>query len=144
MVEQPFGELRTRSPVAVRDSAHRGKLVATVPFMAFEVHDRGVVVTSDPGFLPRVRHLLTMVLEPVTRPIPFIMGDRIGRQAPDAWIMPWDGIAGANQGTRWCLTLKTSHGSARTFRFRSRRGLQVTLDELRAHGVAVDCTRHRS
>ena len=138
MAEQPLGELRTRSSVAVSDPAIRGRLVTSIPFMALEVHDQGVVVRADPRRISRVRHFLTLVMEPILRPIPFLLGDRIGRQPPHEWTMNWEGIARVTRAGGWRMTLETSHGSARAIRFRSRRGLRTTLDELRAHGVAVE------
>ena len=144
MAEQPLGELRTRSSVAISDPAVRGRLVTSIPFMALEVHDQGVVVRADPRRLSRVRHFLTLVLEPILRPIPFLLGDRIGCQPPHEWTMSWEGIARVTHAGGWRMTLETAHGSARAIRFRSRRGLRATLDELRAHGVAVDDPRRRS
>lgn len=143
MAEQTLGELRTRWSVAVRTAALRGRMAANVPFMAFEVHDEGVVVRADPGPLSKVRHYVTMVLQPLARPIPFILGDRVGRQSPDVWTMPWDGIARATRLTRWGIMLETVHGPARSFRFRSTRGVRAALGELRVHGVTVVDPRHR-
>lgn len=144
MAEQALGELRTRSSVVISDPVLRGRLVTRVPFMSFEVHDQGVVVRADPRRIARLRHFLTGVLEPIMRPIPFLLGDRVDGQSPNIWTMSWDRIARVSHAGGWRMTLETSHGAAKAIRFRSRRDLRATLNELRAHGVAVDFPRHRS
>lgn len=133
-----MGELEGSYSVAVRNTVPRGRMAANLPFMVLEVRQLGVVVEPASGILVKFRRRLNAILEPFTRPIPFILGERIGRQPHERWELPWQAIARVAQRTRHALALETSHGMTKTFRFRTSRGLQASLVQLREHGVVTE------
>ena len=128
-------------PVLSEARSRAVSLATNTPWMVFEVHEEGVVVVPDSTPVAKVRYYLNMLLLPLTRPIPFLLGQRVTRRASEQWVMPWQGISRVTHSSRWCLTVETPHGASKTFRFRTTRGLQKTLSELRKHDVVVEDRR---
>jgi hypothetical protein len=137
MSDHGLGGLRARYSVAVRNTVPRVQMATSLPFMVFEVHELGVVVDPDSSLLTTLRRYMNSVLEPIFRPIPFILGERSGRRPGESWVVPWESIARVTQAGRYGLVIETAHGVTRTFRFRTRRALQAALAELRARGVGL-------
>lgn len=133
MQDHRLGKVRSRYAVAVRSGPERGMLVSNTPFISLEVHDGGVVVRRAAGHPARLRRGLNVALMPITRPIPFLLGERAAGPALDEWVMPWEGIARVTHPTKMCLTFETQHGGTKTLRFRRTRALRAALDTCRLH-----------